>query len=215
MNTVDRTDPYPWPYDGRLDPRRTALVVAGAQPAWRGRSLHVDAVAAVIDRVAAAVRATGGQIVVVTHLAPTVVLDRGPRPALPPLPGTPEADPLDIAGVADVVVAAVGMDGFFGSTLDHELRRRGLDRLVLVGYGYEATVECTLRGANDRGYECLTLVDAVAPFGDDTAAGALSSITMSGGIFGAIGTSTELLAALALLQPHADLPNALQTREQP
>jgi nicotinamidase-related amidase len=67
----------------------------------------------------------------------------------------------------------------------------------MAGYGAEATVDSTLRSANDRGYECLVLTDAVAPFHDALGARALASVTMSGGIFGAIGTSADLLGALA------------------
>jgi nicotinamidase-related amidase len=67
---------------------------------------------------------------------------------------------------------------------------------VFVGYGAEAAVDSTLRSANDRGYECLTLIDAVAPFDPDTGRHALSSITMSGGIFGAIATTDAFIDAL-------------------
>jgi nicotinamidase-related amidase len=96
-----------------------------------------------------------------------------------------------------VQLVAHGLNGFFGSPLDATLRRLGIDRLVLTGFGAEATLDTTLRGANDRGYECLVLTDAYAPFDHDTAKHALSSVTMSGGIFGAIGTSADLLSALS------------------
>jgi nicotinamidase-related amidase len=99
----------------------------------------------------------------------------------------------------DVTVEAAGVDGFYASALDDELRRLGADHLVLVGWGAEAAVDSTLRSANDRGYECLVLTDAVAPF--DVAIGehALSSVTMSGGIFGALATTEMLLATLSEL----------------
>jgi hypothetical protein len=42
-------------------------------------------------------------------------------------------------------------------------------------------------------------LDAVAPFDPETGRHALSSITMSGGIFGAIATTDALLDALLLL----------------
>ena len=47
------------------------------------------------------------------------------------------------------------------------------------------------------GLSAVVLTDAYAPFDHDTAKHALSSVTMSGGIFGAIGTSADLLAALS------------------
>lgn len=213
MSTVAATSPYPWPYHGHLDARRMALVVAGAQPAWSSRSLRAGAVAGTIATLGTQLRSLGGLVVLVTHHSLGGRLASrcsgtwggtlggrdglGPRPALPPAPGAPEAELLDLGVDVDLVVPAAGTSGFYGSDLDGELRRRGVDLLAMAGFGYEATVESTLRAANDRGYECLTLVDAVAPFEEGTGRHALSSITMSGGIFGAIGSATALAAALA------------------
>lgn len=196
VGAMEYTTPYPWPYHGQLDPWRTALVVAGAQPAWAERSLRAEAVATVISRVGAQLRGLGGHVVLVAHRAPGTAPARGPRPPLPPGAGSPAAGVLALAVEADLVVGCSGTSGFHGSPLDAELRHRGVELLVLAGFGYEAAVESTLRAANDRGYECLTLVDGVAPFDEHTGGHALSSITMSGGIFGAIGASGDLLAAL-------------------
>src|SRR5439155_15632147 len=99
--------------------------------------------------------------------------------------------------VGDVVVDAAGVNGFYGGPLDQELRSRGVDSLVLCGFGAEAAVSSTRRAANDRGYECLTLTDASAPFDAVLGRYDLRSITMSGGVFGAIAPSDALLAALA------------------
>ena len=126
-------------------------------------------------RTAAAVRQAGG-LVLWVHPR------RGPSTAIP---------------CTDVSVPATGIDGFHGSGLDDALRADGRDLLVLAGFGLETTVHSTLRSANDRGYECLTLTDAVVPVEDALRDAALSSICMSGGIFGAIGTSAALIAALS------------------
>ncbi len=186
-------DPYPWPYDGVLDPGRLALVVAGAQTAWRGRSARAGIVAAAIDRVAAVFRARGSGVVLIRHAAAT---DHQLWVGLPPSPGSTEWQLAVEAEPGDLVVDTAGIDGFHASSLDGELRRRGIDHLVFAGFGAEATVDSTLRSANDRGYECLTLLDAVAPFDEALGRHALSSITMSGGIFGAVAPSDLLLAAL-------------------
>ena len=94
------------------------------------------------------------------------------------------------------MVTATGIDGFFGSPLDHRLRAAGRDHLAIGGFGLEATVHSTLRSANDAGYECLLLTDASAPLDPALAGAAASIVTMSGGIFGALGSTTDLLAAL-------------------
>ena len=184
-------DPYPWPCGGRLEPRRLALVIAGDQRAWALRSVGAAEAAAVIATVAGAVRDVGGVVVHVRHGRSS-----SPRAGLPPARGETAWELTGPGAAVDLVVDATGIDGFYGSSLDQELRDRGVDTLVLAGYGGEATVSSTLRSANDRGYECLTLVDGVAMFDPATGLSTLRSITMSGGIFGAIAPSAALLAAL-------------------
>jgi len=189
-------DPYPWPYDGMLDPTRLALVIAGDQSAWSGRSCHAEEVAVVIAAVASVVRACGGRVVHVRH---GMSADGPGRHPLPPTAGAPGWELVTRPEPGDLVVDAAGIDGFYGSPLDRELQTAGVDTLAFAGYGAEAAVSSTLRSANDQGYECLTLVDAIAPFGVLTGRHTLSSITMSGGIFGAIAPSDALLAALRSL----------------
>jgi nicotinamidase-related amidase len=184
-------DPYPWPCGGSLEPQRLALLVAGDQPAWALRSVGAAETAAVIAEVAGAVRSAGGVVVHIRHGR-----SGSSRAGLPPARGEPDWAVTSPVLAGDLVVDATGIDGFYGSGLDQELRDRRLDTLVLAGYGGEATVSSTLRSANDRGYECLTLVDGVAMFDPVTGVSTLHSITMSGGIFGAIAPSAALLAAL-------------------
>jgi biuret amidohydrolase len=93
-------------------------------------------------------------------------------------------------------IDAGGIDGFFQSPLDRLLRGSARDHIVLGGFGLEGPVHSTLRSANDRGYECLLLADASASLNVTLAHSALSMICMSGGIFGAVGETPELLRAL-------------------
>ncbi len=44
-----------------------------------------------------------------------------------------------------------------------------------------------MRSANDRGYECLLVIDACVPHDPELVAASRSQIEMSGGIFGAVG----------------------------
>ena len=192
IGSLDSTVPYRWPYDGDLDPARLALVVAGAQAGWAARSRRAADVGIVLTTVASAVHAAGAVVVGVRH---TVLPGRRPV-AVPPLMGHDDWALAPHVPPCDLVVDAYGVDGFHGSALDDVLRARGIDHLVLGGFGHEAAVDSTLRSANDRGYECLVLTDGVAPFDVDLGAHALHSVTMSGGIFGAIGTSADLVAAL-------------------
>jgi nicotinamidase-related amidase len=114
------------------------------------------------------------------------------------LPGIDDRDSvLDVTTLADdLVIDTPATSGFASGALDLALRAAGCDRLLLAGWASEVLVESTLRAANDRGYECLTVSDALVPFDSWTGERALSSITMSGGIFGAVGSTAAVLAAL-------------------
>ena len=198
---VAGTVPYAWPWDGDLDPARLALVVAGADSAWAARSQDAATVADRITPVAHLVRDIGGLVVHIAHDAlnpghPLPDADDGHDPAS--RARLPVIDP-----EADVTVVAGGIDGFFASTLDQVLRRASRDHLVVVGFGLEGPVHSTLRSANDAGYECLLLGDLCATLDPTCTDAAIATVTMSGGIFGAIGTSTSLCDALAIERSEA------------
>lgn len=182
MSVVAGTQPYPWPYDGRLSGDRLALIVAGG--GWRERVVSPATAEEMIERLTAAVLRAGGAVI---HLA------HGPPPG---------------AGLVGPRLRVPGLDGFYSSALDLVLRSQGRDQLLLTGYGLEAAVHSTLRGATDRGYECLLVTDACACIDPTLAPAALSIICMSGGIFGAVGRAREVVAALESLcwgnfAPHA------------
>jgi nicotinamidase-related amidase len=151
---------------------------------------------AVLDRVvglADCVRPLGVGVVWVRHGGRT---SRRPTDVLPvrssagwQLASEPHPD--------DVVVDAPGWDGSFSSDLDPVLRARGTGTVVLAGFASEITVDSTVRTLNDRGHECLVLTDGCAPVDGALGARAHHSLTMSGGIFGALGTIPNLTAALA------------------
>lgn len=179
--TVAHTTPYAWPYSADLDPARTALVVVGPSgdpgPASGSPYEH----GARVDALAAAVTTADGVVVRVTT-----------TPS-----GGSTADTVE----ADYLLRAAGVDGFFGSSLDHLLRSVGRDQILLAGGWLESNVHSTLRSANDRGYECLLVLDACTPYDASLTAASRSQIEMSGGIFGAVGETTHVLAALAALPP--------------
>lgn len=190
------TDPYPWPWDGCLDGDRLALVIAGGQAHWLGSSTGVAEARQALGAAARAVAGVGGLVVAVRHGADPAVAGQGRRPHLPTVGTAPWALDLPAGVDLDVVVDAGGLDGFCRSGLDAVLRAHRRDHLVLAGAAAEVVVDSTLRSANDRGYECLVVADACAPIDPGTGAGALASVAMSGGIFGAVGTTAALAAAL-------------------
>jgi biuret amidohydrolase len=166
---VAGTAPYPWPYDG-LRADALALVVTN------GPAAHDDSCTAV-GRLAAGVREAGG---VVVHL--TTGGAAGSH-----LPTSAD----------DVHVRSAGRDGFYGGPLDDVLRSRGRQQLLVTGSTLEIDVHSTLRSANDRGYECLLVADACTAHDPDLTPQSLSMILMSGGIFGAVGYTNDVLDVLA------------------
>lgn len=178
--------PYAWPFDGALPGARVALLVAGADAGWRGRCADPAPVDRMLTALAEPVRRAGGLIVSVRCRTP----------------GAPELPAGHAGPDADLWVDASGTDGFFGSGLDRVLRAAGRDRLALCGYGLEGPVHSTLRSANDMGYECLLLTDACAPLEPELRHAAIETITMSGGIFGAVAPSAAFLDAVS---PGAEL----------
>jgi nicotinamidase-related amidase len=175
-----------------LDGDRVALLCVAVQPSFATTTVGADVATMTISLAARALQRAGARVVAVT-----VGASAGGRRA-PVAPVEPEAPEPLIAASADALVSAAGLDGFYASPLEPLLRSWGCDRLVLCGLGAETAVDGTLRSANDRGFECLTLTDAVAPHDPALAARAHHSVTMSGGIFGAIGTTADLLTAMGL-----------------
>lgn len=187
--------PYPWPFDGRMMPSKTALLLVAPQTAFA----WMDATGRV-GRLCRALLTACQQAGVTVCM---VRLTR--RPATPPrLSGMPaEADPgwEWLSGVqppeSALCIEAPCLDAFYATGLDAVLWQRGLTHLVLAGFGTETAIHSTLRSANDRGFECLVIEDACADGDADLHAAAMSSIMMSGGIFGAYTTSSNWLTALA------------------
>ena len=194
---VPDTKPYPWPWDGQLSPSRMALVIVGGQRFFVAEpARHV---LQCIDDCMTAVRAVGAPVVVLRHLRPGTAA----RPVLPTA-GCADSDVL--FPEADAVVDCYGLDGFTSSALDAVLTAQGTAQLLLVGLGLESAVHSTMRSANDRGYECLLVEDACASVlstPPSVRSGAVSSICMSGGIFGAVGNTRAVTDALRELRPLA------------
>jgi len=192
---VADTAPYPWPYDGLLHPHRLALVIAGAQRWWAERTEGVDAALEALECLRAAARASGLRTIFIVHSGTS-----NGRPRLP-VAGSAAAELVLLPHADDLVMASAGLDACYGGPFEPTLRAAGIDRLIVAGLGLEGPVHSTMRSLNDQGYECLLVADACSSDGPGTRAGAISSVLMSGGIFGAVGTTAAVVEALT---PTAD-----------
>ena len=200
MTVVAATTPYAWPFDGRIDPTITALVITGADPATAAVTPHDASVEANLVALRTGLASAGVLVVVVHHDLVDTGGGHGGRPS-PDTPSTP------VSADDDLVVVAAGHDGFYGSRLDAALRRAGRTHLLVAGLGFETTVHSTLRRANDRGYECLVDRRRLCVRRSDRS-GPLRSpaSTMSGGIFGAVGRTSDVLARTVARHPTDLIP---------
>jgi len=218
--------PYHWPYDGAIDPRHTALVCIDWQTDFCGPGGYVDSMGYDLSLTRAGLEPTARVLTAVRAAGWTVVHTReGHRPDLSDCapnklwrsknigagigdvgpcgrilvrgePGwniVPEVAPID----GELIVDKPGKGAFYATDLDLLLRRNQITHLVFTGITTDVCVHTTMREANDRGYECLILSDCTGATDKANHEAALAMVTMQGGVFGAVASSAELLAAIA------------------
>jgi biuret amidohydrolase len=99
-----------------------------------------------------------------------------------------------IAG--EPVIDKPGKGAFYATDLDTILRHRGIAQLIVCGVTTEVCVNTTVREANDRGFDCLVLEDCVGSYFPEFQEMGLKMIKAQGGIFGWVGHSGAVVAAL-------------------
>lgn len=105
-------------------------------------------------------------------------------PELYPLPDEP-------------IIDKPGKGAFYATELQSILEARGITQLVVTGVTTEVCVNTTVREANDRGYNCLVLSDCSGSYFPEFHEAGLRMIKAQGGIFGWVGTSDQVIAALS------------------
>jgi nicotinamidase-related amidase len=187
-----------------LEPSRTALVVIDLQrgivanPAAPHDPKDVVARAA---QIAGALRAAGGTVVLV-HVTPSP----DGKDALRPITDSPAqagrgAPPPEWSEIvpelepekADVVITKRQWGAFYGTELDLQLRRRGIDTIVLCGIATNWGVESTARDAYERGYQQVFVEDAMSARAAEAHAHVISTLFP---VFGRVRSTADVLAAL-------------------
>jgi len=189
--------------DLTLTPARTALVVIDLQRGTVGMPTAPHPAADVVAHAAAvagALRALGGMVVLV-HVAPSADgkdalrpwTDTPPRQAGPRPPDWAELVPELGPEPGDLVITKRQWGAFYGTELDLQLRRRGIDTMLLAGMSTNVGVESTARDAYERGYEQVFLEDAMAARNPDEHAHTIRTVFAR---IGRVRSTAEVLAAL-------------------
>ena len=114
---------------------------------------------------------------------------------------TPRPRPADWAEIVpelgpepgDLVITKRQWGAFYGTELDLQLRRRGIDTILLTGIATNIGVESTARDAYERGYEQVFVEDAMAARNADEHANTVRTIFPR---MGRVRSTAEVLAAL-------------------
>lgn len=112
-------------------------------------------------RLIAAFRARGLPVVLVNVAGRSPSRVESSTPFNPPANWATLVPELDVQPT-DILVTKYNVGAFYGTGLDRELRRGGVTQIFLCGISTSSGVEATARNAYDRGYNVVSVTDAMS-----------------------------------------------------
>jgi nicotinamidase-related amidase len=160
-----------------LDPRKTALILIDLQNGILGMQLSPSSGAEVLAAgtdLARRFRAAGALVVLVRVAWAKDYADAPRQPVAKAMPRPPGGLPDDwtelAAGLAepsDIRIIKRQWGAFHGTELDLQLRRRGIETIVLGGVATNFGVESTARQAFEHGYTVIIAEEATTSVSAD------------------------------------------------
>ena len=227
--SVPETRPYSWPCDGPVAPERVALIIIDMQKDFCAPGGYIDAQGVDLGAARATIppiRSVLEAVRAIPHMH-IIHTREGHRPELVDLPfnkrwrseqvcpGIGNQGPLgkilvrgepgweiipELAPIpGEIVIDKPGKGAFYATDLDHIVRLGGITHMIVAGLTTDVCVHTTIREANDRGLETLLLKDCTAATESSHRDATFTMTEMQGGLFGATGTSSQLLSALKTL----------------
>lgn len=219
-----KAQPFDFPYDGKLDPATTALIVIDMQRDFLSTDGYfarqgydpspLRAILPTVSKLIDGCRMAGIRIVHTRQgyradLADMTPYEKwrrqrsgleGTDVLLRSSPGFEIVPEIDVRA-EDIIVDKTCNGAFTYTDFEHVLRAQGITHLLFTGVTTDVCVHTTLREACDRNFQCLTIADACASGDQYAHEAALHMVTVENGVFGTLSDSAAVLDAIARITP--------------